>query len=137
MSGLYVTNLTNSLFSSNDADTNKEIRKFLNKQGNKGKQITLKIARAKVKSVTGNYKKSFKKGKVYKDDNGLWGVRVYNNAPHAHLIEDGHNVVRGRKIVGKVSGKKVLQKFEKDYSKTFYKECEAFMDDMLEKGFSW
>ncbi|WP_250277986.1 HK97 gp10 family phage protein [[Clostridium] colinum] len=138
-----VTNLTNDLFKTDDEETSKEIKKFLNKQGNKAKKITLKIARAKVKKKTGNYHSRIKKGKVYKDDNNTWGVRVYSNAPHAHLIEDGHDVVRGGKkgkggkVIGKAKGKKVLTKFEKDYANKFYKDCENLVDDLLEKGFSW
>lgn len=141
--GLFVTNLTNDLFKTDDEETSKEIRKFLNKQGNKGKKITLKIARSKVKKVTGNYYKSIKKGKVYKDYNGTWGTRIYSNASHSHLLEDGHDIVKGGKkgkggkIIGKVKGRKVLTKFEKDYARKFHKDCENFMDDLLEKGFSW
>lgn len=44
---------------------------------------------------------------------------------------------KGGKVIGKVNGKKVLQKFEKDYSKTFYEDCENFMEELLEKGFDW
>lgn len=135
--GLFVTNMTNELFKTDDKDTSKAIKKFLNKQGNKGKKITLNIANSKVKKVTGRYYKSIKKGKVYKDDDNIWGVRIYSNAPHSHLIEDGHNVVRGGKVIGKVKGKKVLSKFEKDYAKKFYKDCENLVDELLEDGFSW
>lgn len=138
-----VTNLTNDLFKTDDKEISKEIKKFLNKQGNKAKKITLKIARKKVKRVTGNYHSRIKKGKVYKDDNNTWGVRVYSNAPHAHLIEDGYDLVKGGKkgkggrVIGKVKDKKVFSKFEKDYANNFFKECENLVDDLLEKGFSW
>ncbi len=132
-----VTNLTNDLFKTDDEETSKEIKKFLNKQGNKAKKITLKIARAKVKKVTGTYHKSIKKGKVYKDDDNNWAVRTYSNAHHSHLMEDSHNIVRGGKVIGKVKGKKVFSKFEKDYANKFFKECENLVDDLLEKGFSW
>lgn len=135
--GLFVTNITNDLFKIDDEDTSKEIKKFLNKQGNKAKKITLKIARAKVKKVTGTYHKSIKKGKVYKDDDNNWAVRTYSNAPHAHLIEDGYDLVKGGKVIGKVKGKKVFSKFEKDYANQFFKDCENLVDDLLEKGFSW
>ena len=141
--GLFVTNITNDLFKTDDIETSKEIKKFLNKQGNKGKKISLKVAKAKVKKKTGTYHKRIKKGKVYKDDNGNWGVRIYSNAPHAHLIEDGYDLVKGGKkgkggkVIGKVKGKKVFSKFEKDYAKNFHKECENLVDELLEKGFSW
>lgn len=131
--GLFITNITNDLFKTNDKEISKEIKKFLNKQGNKAKKITLKIARAKVKKVTGTYYKSIKNGKVYKDDNNNWAVRAYSNAHHSHLIEDGHNILKG----GKVKGKKVFSKFEKDYSNKFFKDCDELVDELLEKGFSW
>lgn len=138
-----VTNLTNELFKTDDEDTSKEIKKFLNKHGNKGRNITLKIAKAKVKKKTGTYHQRIKKGKVYKDGDNAWTVRVYSNAPHAHLIEYGHDNVKGGKkgkggkVIGKVKGKKVLSKFEKDYAKKFHKDCENLVDELLEKGFSW
>lgn len=138
-----VVNLKNDLFKTDDKETSKEIKKFLNKHGNKAKKVTLKIANSKVKKKTGNYHKRFKTGKVHKDDDNNWAVRVYNNAPHSHLLEDGYDLVKGGKkgkggkVIGKVKGKKVLSKFEKDYAKTFYKECEDLVDDLLEKGFSW
>ena len=138
-----VINLTNDLFKTNEEDTSKEIKKFLNKQGNKGKKISLKIAKAKVKKKTGTYHSRIKKGKVYKDNNGTCGVRIYSNAYHAHLIEDGHDIVvggkkgKGGKVIGKVKGKKVFSKFEKDYTEHFHKECENLVDDLLEEGFSW
>lgn len=132
-----VINLRNELFKTDDTETSKEIKKFLNKHGNKAKKVTLKIANSKVKKKTGTYHSRVKKGKVYKDDDGVWTVRVYNNAPHSHLIEDGHNVVKSGKVTGKVKGKKVLGKFEKDYANTFFKECEDLVDDLLDRGFSW
>lgn len=134
--GLFVTSITNDLFKTDDRETSKEIKKFLNKQGNKAKKITLKIANARVKKATGTYHKSIKKGKVYKQDD-TWGTRVYNNAPHGHLVDDGHNIVRGIKVIGRVKGKKVLSKFENDYAKKFHKDCEDLVDKLLEEGFSW
>lgn len=138
-----VTNITSDLFKTDDKETSKEIKKFLNRQGIKGKKIAFKIAKAKVKKVTGTYHKRIKKGKVYKNEDGAWQVRIYSNAPHSHLIEDGYDLVKGGKkgkggkVIGRVKGKKVFSKFEKDYAKKFHKECENLVDDLLEKGFSW
>lgn len=141
--GLIITNITSSLFKSGSKDTSKEIKKFLRKHGNKGVKIAKKIANSKVKRKTGNYLKAIKKGKVYKKTGDYWTIRVYNNAPHGHLIEDGYDMVRGGKkgkggkVIGRVSGKKVIAKFQKDYDKYFYNDCENLVDELLEKGFSW
>lgn len=83
----------------------KEIPKILRKVGSKGRTVVAKKARQKVKKLTGNYHKKFKRGKVFKGDNGEWVVRVINSAPHAHLIEDGFMHENG----GFVRGKHVLK----------------------------
>lgn len=140
--GFDVSEITKDLFKTKDFETTKEIKKFLNKHGMKSQRTILKIAKKKVKKVTGYYFESIKKGKVYQK-NGVWNVRVYTNAPHSHLIEDGHDIVRGGKkgkggkVIGRAKGKKVMAKFENDYAKTFYKSCEDLADELLEKGFTW
>ena len=72
-------------------EAKKTQRKFLQKQGNKLKRKTLAQARlAGIQEHTGKYRKGIKRGKVWSSRNGAQSVRVYSNAPHAHLIEEGH-----------------------------------------------
>ncbi|QNB48206.1 hypothetical protein BR63_19185 [Thermanaerosceptrum fracticalcis] len=55
---------------------------------------TIKIAKIKTpKGPTGNLKRGWKVGKLYIRDNSM-SIVVKNIAPHAHLIEKGHQ--RGR-----------------------------------------
>ena len=46
----------------------KEIKKFMQKEGTKLKNRTLKTAKSTVKKKTGNYFKGVKRGKYYKHD---------------------------------------------------------------------
>lgn len=74
-------------------ETEKVGKDFMRKMGDKLKQKTKAQIRASgVKRKTGAYRRSIKRGKVYrkKDD---YRTRVYSNQPHAHLIEEGHRQV--------------------------------------------
>lgn len=104
----------------------KQAKQLLRKVGNKGKSIIAKKARQLVKKHTGYYHKKFKRGKVWQDANGSWKIRVYNNSPHAHLIEDGH------RIVGKDGSEHGFQPGYKAMEKGT-REWEIQMDDLLEQ----
>ncbi len=69
-----------------------------------------------IKKKTGNYQKSIKQGKVWRKDDDTLSARIYSDAPHAHLLEEGHDMVvnpgKGRGnghgvIPGKGIGRKV------------------------------
>jgi len=76
-------------------------------------------------------------------------VRVQSEAPHAHLVEDGHEIVRGGKtrvngrklnVVergvrgiksgGRVEGKKMLEQSFKDMEASFSKSAEKLLSDL-------
>lgn len=76
-------------------------------------------------------------------------VRTQSEAPHAHLVEDGHEVVRGGKTRvngrklnvlqrgirgiksgGRVEGKKMLETSFKEMESTFNKSAEKLLDDL-------
>lgn len=123
-------------------------KSFLQKEGNKLKRRTNARARA-VGTVSGSYKKSIKRGKVWsKGDNT--SVRVFSNEPHAHLVEDGHyqvlnppkgkgmgrGVKKGKGIgrrIGYVPGRKVFQKGYQDFASTYEQDCETMVDEMIKK----
>ncbi|PJH69186.1 hypothetical protein CVR96_27655, partial [Salmonella enterica subsp. enterica serovar Typhimurium] len=71
----------------------KESKKVMRKIGSKARTQVARHGRATVDKHTGNYHKSFKRGKPFVDDEGKTVVRVYNNAPHGHLIEYGHRII--------------------------------------------
>ena len=114
----------------------KESKQFLRKAGTKFRTATAKNARSLVNKKTGNYAKSIKRGKVYKwtKGDGSWAIRVYSNAPHAHLIEKGHRQIRNGKEIGFVQGKFVFKKAQKSFESEYYEMTQKWIDDLLKKG---
>lgn len=129
------TDFENELLDLANNTTPKETRKHLMKEGLKLKRLTLKNAKQIISNPkTGNYFKGIKRGKVY-PYNGNLSVRVYNSAPHAHLIEYGHRqVTKDGKEVGFVQGKYIFEKSEKEFENTYYNDTEKFIDDVIDKG---
>lgn len=108
----------------------KQEKKFLQKEGTKLRQITAREAR-KVPKKTGNYRKSIKRGKVYRY-RGSQAVRVYSAAPHAHLIENGHRMVThdGREV-GFVPGHHVFERGRRQFESQFYEDLDQFLTGEL------
>ena len=74
----------------------KEVKKFMQSEGTKLKNRTVKTAKSTVGEKTGNYLKGIKRGKHYKySGNGADSIRVYSGRPayHGHLVEYGHEMV--------------------------------------------
>lgn len=112
----------------------RESKQLMAKVGNKARAIVRKTARANVKRLTGNYFKSIKRGRVFIDQNGKMTVRVYHSsktAPHAHLIERGHRVVRGGKEIGFTPGKNVFDKSSREIESQYNQILEKEFDKML------
>lgn len=123
--------------------------KFLQQQGNKLKRKTKAKARVSgIQEHTGNYMQRIKRGKVWKERNGAQAVRVYSNAPHGHLIEDGHDqtvnpgkgkgnghgVKPGRGIgrkVGRVEGREVFFEAYEDFAPEYARDSEEAVDEMI------
>lgn len=114
-----------------------------------GKAMT-KSVKAKTKKKTGNLKKSwrFQNAKKYRDGEVLV-VRVLSQAPHAHLVEYGHENIRGgRTRVGRVrftdeeldkmgierkgrtEGVYMLEKTVKEYQNLFKKNAEKLLQEI-------
>lgn len=115
----------------------KESFKIMRKIGSKARTQVARHARSKVKKQNNVYHKRFKRGKVFKDEDGQIVVRVINSAPHAHLIEHGHRqVTKDGREVGFTPGKKVMatgiQKF--DNTGEFETMLSDWLDDLLDKG---
>lgn len=109
----------------------KEIKKFMQKEGTKLKNRTLKTAKSTVKKKTGNYFKGVKRGKYYKHDGtGADAIRVYTGAPgyHGHLLEYGHKTKSG----SKTTAYHVFKTSADEFESTYEKDCEKFADTIIE-----
>lgn len=112
----------------------KESKKFIKKEANKLNRKNKSVYRSKgIGEVTGNLIKGFKSGKVYKF-NGSWSARALNNSPHAHLINDGwmHKASNGNENF--IPGFHFLEEAAKAFESGYYKDCEEFVTDVINKG---
>ncbi|WIF95125.1 HK97 gp10 family phage protein [Caminicella sporogenes] len=113
----------------------KYVKKFLRKEGTKLNKENKKQAKAsKINKKTGNFMKGFKRGKPYKyRGTGDFAIRAYNNAPHAHLLNNGHRIVdKNNNERGFKKGEYFMEKAEKEFKGEFYDDCRKFIDEMLE-----
>jgi len=113
----------------------KETKKVLRKVGNRGVTWARRETKAKLNEKTGNYYKGLKRGKVFKDDEGKLVVRILNTAPHGHLIENGHRLVRNGREIGFVPGKHIIENAAKNLEKSgdFETLLSRGLDDMIRK----
>lgn len=100
-------------------------KSFLKGEANQLRNKAKKKARKELKEKTGNYIKGFDTGKVYPYGDTEYNIQVKNTAPHAHLIEEGHDMVThdGRKV-GYVPGKHILENAAIEFESTFAKDIE-------------
>lgn len=129
-----------------------ESGEFLRQQGTSLNRQTKKLARQRVgkkgkgpekdKPAKERYINGFKRGKVYKHDpTNSFAIRVYNNRPHAHLIEYGHVQLTHDRQTPKngerfVKGYHVLRDSASAFEPKFNADVEEFIDDLLDKGLS-
>lgn len=115
----------------------KEVKKFMQSEGNKLKRLTLKTAKSSVKQKTGNYFEGIKRGKYYRHAaSGADSIRVYIGPPanHGHLLEQGHEMVThsGKSTGRYVHGFYIFKKAEDTFKSTYDNDCEKFADQITE-----
>ncbi len=71
--------------------------------------------------------------KVVDEGAGMTAL-VWNSARHFHLVENGHQLVRGGRVVGFVPGKHIMEKTRNDYKDIVPQRFEQMVDDILEEG---
>lgn len=100
-------------------------KSFLKGEANHLKNKAKKKARTELKEKTGNYIEGFNTGKVYPYGDTEYNIQVKNTARHAHLIEEGHDMVThdGRKV-GFVPGKHILENTAIEFEETFARDIE-------------
>lgn len=113
----------------------KEGLKIMRKFGKEAKKYAVKKGKVEVKKRTGNYHKSWKVGKAFKQGEE-YKIYVKNLSPHAHLIEDGHrNVDKTGVEHGFTKGKHVLEDSVKEFEENHLEELlEDWLDDFLDRG---
>lgn len=112
----------------------KETKKFMKSEAKIARKFIRAYAKSKVKKLTGNYLKGFKAGKkVYEWSDAEYNIRVYNSAPHAHLIEDGHRIVVAGKTLGFVPGRHVMEEANKRFEAEFLDHVENNLADFIAK----
>lgn len=68
------------------------------------------------------------------DDNFGATVLVWNSARHFHLVENGHQLVRGGRVIGFVPGKHIMEKTQNDYKDIVSERFEKMVDDILKES---
>lgn len=61
-------------------------------------------------------------------------VLVWNSAPHFHLIENGHQLVKGGHVIGFAPGKHIMEKTRNDYKNIVPERFEKMVDDILRES---
>ena len=113
-------------------------KKFMRKEATKLRKKAADKTKAVVGKKTGNLYKRIKKGKiVYAWGDAQYNIRVYNGAPHAHLIEYGHRMV-GHKPNKTFNGLYVRgyhpnENANIEFQPTFYKDVETDLVEMVEE----
>lgn len=124
----------------------KEAKNFMQRAGNSlKKDIRKQYESDGVGKKTGNLRKGLTRGRAYVYAGNEYQVRVKNKAPHAHLIEHGHELFfhhaqkhnfTNAKYSGEyVQGSHSVGKASKNFGGDFSNLTEKFVDDFLNKGF--
>lgn len=112
----------------------KETESFMKAEAREMRKQVVRLAKSRVRKVTGNYFKGFKAGKkVYKWSDADYNVRVYNSAPHAHLIENGYRGLAWGHPKGWTPGKHIMADGQKQYEPQFAKHVENDLVDFIVK----
>lgn len=59
---------------------------------------------------------------------------VYNSAPHFHLVENGHQLVRNGHAIGFVEGRHIMEKTRNDYKDVVPERFGKMVDDILKES---
>lgn len=71
--------------------------------------------------------------KIVGENQGMAAL-VYNSARHFHLVENGHNLVKGGRVIGFVAGKHIMEKTRDDYEDIIPKEFQEMVDHILRES---
>ena len=115
----------------------KETEKFMKAEARKFRNYVKDKAKTAVGKITGNYLRGFAAGRqVYEWSDSDYNVRVYNRAPHNHLIELGHALVghRPNKVkIGRVKAFEVMNNALSEWQNRFESDVEGELMDFIIK----
>lgn len=111
-------------------------KKFLRREAGKLRKVAVARTKAVTDKHTGNLYKGIKKGRtVYAYGDTEYNIRVYNGAPHAHLIEYGHRMVGhapNKTFKGLyVRGFHPIENASIEFEPTYYKDIEEDLIDAI------
>lgn len=111
-----------------------QAKEVLKQLGRDFRKSAYRKANAELKPhIRGDKKGAIKRkwdSKVINDGVGATAL-IWNSARHFHLIENGHNLVRGGRVVGFVPGKHIMEKTRNDYKDVVPERFEQMIDDIL------
>ncbi len=82
---------------------------------------------------TGNLKKGFTAGKTI-NYGTVWKKEIYNDAPHAHLVEDGHRLISHKgEFWGWVHGSHMLEKTVAKKNKEIEPELQMWLMELYKE----
>lgn len=108
-------------------DISKDFKKSAKKRANSELKRHKRTGSEKNKAI----KRKFG-SKVIEEGIGATAL-VWNSARHFHLIENGHNLVRGGRV-GFVEGKHIMEKTRNEYESVVPERFENMVDDILKEG---
>lgn len=113
----------------------RECKKFMRREGGRLATASRRKARETVRKKTGNYFKSIKSSRAWKNSRGGYGVKAYSSAPHAHLLESGHEIyIRGYPTGRKSRAFNIMKQANEGFQNKFWKDCEDFVAKVMEEG---
>lgn len=112
----------------------RETKNFVGRASNRLAKNIRNAYKTKTKQLTGNLLAGVSRGKPYIYNGDEYQCRVKNKAPHAHLIEHGHFMVKNGKRYKFVAGKHIVGIEANKFPSEFGDLADKFVDDMLESG---
>jgi len=113
-------------------------------------RVKSKTPVGKTKKLKGSWR--LKKVKRYGANGAVRVVRIQTQAPHGHLVEDGHEIVRGGKTRvggrtlntvqrkargitsgGRVKGKEMLKSTMRELQSGFFKSAEKMLEEITKE----
>lgn len=123
-----------------ERDLPNEAKKFMQRAGNELRKDMRISYQQNTRRKTGNLLRGLSRSRAYVYQGNEYQVRVKNTAPHAHLIEHGHDWVRkrGGTVIARkrnaAKAKHIAGTSVKNFGRKFSELADKFVDDLLKRG---